>query len=162
MALIEHPVQVGAFSPRLMVMAQRIVSVSRVIPAPPEKIFDLLANPEGHIRIDGSGSLISVKSNPERLSKGAKFAMKMKVGASYSITNTVSEFEENRVIAWHHMARFIWRYQLEPVEGGTKVTESFDYSKPWGVLPGVSKMAATNKVNMEKTLERIAELVAAP
>lgn len=143
-------------------MAQRIVSVSRVINAPAEKIFDLLANPESHVTIDGSGSLISVKSNPSRLSKGAKFAMKMKIGVPYSVTNTVCEFEENRTIAWHHMAHLIWRYDLEPVEGGTKVTESFDYSNLLGAMPGVAKKAASNKVNMAKTLDRIAELVGAP
>jgi uncharacterized protein YndB with AHSA1/START domain len=143
-------------------MAQRIVSVSKVIPAPPEKIFDLLANPEGHVTIDGSGTLVSVKSNPTRLSKGAKFGMKMKLGVPYSVTNTVCEFEENRVIAWHHMAQFIWRYDLEPVEGGTKVTESFDYSKPWGALPSIAKKAEANKKYMAATLDRIAELVSTP
>ncbi len=143
-------------------MAQRIVSVSKVIPAPPEKIFDLLANPEGHVKIDGSGSLISVKSNPERLHLGSKFSMRLKVGVKYSITNTVVEFEENRRIAWHHFGHLIWRYELEPVEGGTKVTESFDYSHPFGAMPGIKKRALQNEQNMAATLERIAELVSAP
>jgi uncharacterized protein YndB with AHSA1/START domain len=140
-------------------MAKRIVSVSRIIPAPPERIFDLLADPESHVRIDGSASLVSVKSNPTRLSKGAKFSMHMKLGVPYTVTNTVSEFDENRAIAWHHMAQFVWRYQLEPVEGGTKVTESFDYSKPWGALPGMAKKAKSNEAAMAATLERIEQLV---
>jgi len=43
--------------------------------------------------------------------------------------NRVVEFEENRRIAWHHFAQFVWRYELEEVEGGTMVTESFNYDK---------------------------------
>jgi len=146
--------------PILGPMASRIVSATRIIPASPEQIFDLLANPEGHVRIDGSGSVKSTKGNPQRLTKGAKFSMDMKVGIPYSITNTVCEFEENRTIAWHHFAQFIWRYDLEPVEGGTKVTESFDYSKPWGVVLTLTGTGTTNQKNMESTLEKIEELLA--
>ncbi len=54
------------------------------------------------------------------------------------MTNTVIEFEQDRRIAWQTvlagpLGRFlggrIWRYELEPVEGGTKVTESWDLSQ---------------------------------
>jgi len=48
--------------------------------------------------------------------------------------NRVVEFEENRRIAWHHFAQFVWRYELEEVEGGTMVTESFNYDKPWAFV----------------------------
>ena len=140
-------------------MAQRIVTATRIIPAPADKIFDLLADPEGHIRIDGSGSVLSSKSNPQRLSLGAKFSMHMKVGIPYTITNTVSTYEENKAIAWHHFAHFVWRYDLEEVEGGTKVTESFDYSKPWGVFLSLTGTAAANQKNMEATLEKIEQIV---
>jgi hypothetical protein len=34
---------------------EQMVSVTRVINHPPEKIFDLLASPAGHLLIDGSG-----------------------------------------------------------------------------------------------------------
>jgi uncharacterized protein YndB with AHSA1/START domain len=143
-------------------MTPRIVSATRLIPAPAEKIFDLLASPEGQLEIDGSGTIQSVKSNPDRLSLGSKFAMHMKMGVPYTVTNTVSEFEENRVIAWHHFAQFVWRYELEAVDGGTKVTESFDYSKPWGVVLGITGKPEHNRADMVKTLERIEELVTAP
>jgi len=141
-------------------MTDRIVSAARFIPAPPEVIFDLLASPEGHLAIDGSGSLVSPKENPERLGLGSTFAMKMKIGIPYSVTNTVSVFEENRSIAWHHGAGFEWRYDLEPVEGGTQVTESFDYSKPAGALLGLTGMPKRNQKSMEATLQKIETLVA--
>ena len=62
----------------------------------------------------------------------------MHMGMGYSMVNTVIEFEENRRIAWQatmagFLGRFvggrIWRYELEPVEGGTRVRESWDISQ---------------------------------
>jgi len=32
------------------------------------------------------------------------------------------------------LAQFVWRYELEEVEGGTMVTESFNYDKPWAFV----------------------------
>jgi uncharacterized protein YndB with AHSA1/START domain len=107
----------------------RKVSVERFIPAPPEAVFDVLADPARHSEIDGSGSVKAAgRKAPRRLSMGAKFGMKMKIGIPYPITNTVVEFEENRLIGWRHFGGHVWRYELEPVDGGTKVTETFDWS----------------------------------
>ena len=135
------------------------ISVSRVIAAPPQRIFDLLADPKMHPVIDGGGTVRSPRGdNPARLELGAKFGMNMKLSVPYPILNTVVEFEEGRRIAWCHPARNIWRYELEPVDGGTKVTESFD---PTGARPGVGTFVRAfgfqkrNKAGMEKTLERI-------
>jgi hypothetical protein len=146
-------------APSLKDMAKRIVSTSRIINAPAGEIFAVLADPTKHPLIDGSGSVKAPRSNPERLSKGAKFSMGMKVGIPYVTRNTVSEFEEGRVIAWHHFAQFVWRYEFEAVEGGTKVTESFDYSKPWGVALDMTGMPKSNLESMDKTLERLDRLV---
>ena len=140
-------------------MSTRIVSASRTIAAPPEAIFDILANPALHPVIDGSGNVQASKDNPERLALGATFSMDMKLGISYVTKNTVSAFEEGRVIAWHHVARFEWRYELAPVDGGTLVTETFDYSKPWGILLVISGTPEKNRVGMVKTLERLDQLV---
>ncbi len=140
-------------------MASRTVTATRIIAAPAEKIFDVLADPSQHPAIDGSGSVTRPKVNPGRLSLGAKFSMDMKLGVPYVTKNVVSEFEEDRLIAWHHFAQFVWRYELEEVDGGTKVTETFDYSKPWGVLLSPLGVPQRNRVAMEKTLERLEHLV---
>lgn len=137
--------------------SSRIVSVSRVVSASPEAIFEILADPARHHVIDGSGTVQAGRSgNPARLDLGARFGMDMKMGVPYRITNEVVEFEEGRRIAWRHFGHHIWRYELEPVEGGTKVTESFDWSKArfppfyeWMGYP------AKHEVNMAKTLERL-------
>jgi hypothetical protein len=135
----------------------KIVSVERFIPAAPGLIFEILADPRQHSKIDGSGSVKAAKvSAPSRLSKGSKFTMDMKILIPYKMTNTVVEFEENRRIAWQHFGGHIWRYILEPVDGGTKVTEQFDYngSKSALVLKLRGSMS-TNEKFMIKTLENI-------
>jgi hypothetical protein len=134
------------------------MSVERVIPAPAEKIFDLLADPDMHPVLDGSGTVKkSHEGNPDRLSLGSRFGMGMKLVGPYRIRNKVSEFEEGRRIAWHHFAHNVWRYELEPVEGGTRVRESFDYSK--GLFPvfALKRLGFLdrNPAAMEKTLENI-------
>ena len=104
-----------------------IVSRSIEIAAPPERVFDLLADPRRHAEFDGSGSVKGSVSGPERLSLGAKFGMDMRIVVPYRIGNQVKEFEEGRQIAWAHLSGHRWRYELKPLaDGGTQVTETFD------------------------------------
>jgi uncharacterized protein YndB with AHSA1/START domain len=144
-----------------------IETVERVIPAPPEQIFELLADPRRHHEIDGSGTVREAKNSPERLSLGATFGMSMKLGIPYSMTSTVTEFDENKRIAWQTrgpgkigkmVGGRIWRYELEPVDGGTLVRESWDISqeRTKAMVRGARKKTRTN---MEQTLARIEELV---
>ena len=96
--------------------------------------------------------------------------MDMHLGVAYSTRNTVIELEENRRIAWQTSASGplgtvlggrVWRYELEPVEGGTLVTETWDLStEKWTSRPVVKlTMASSTRQNMERTLERIEQLV---
>lgn len=140
-----------------MTKRNRVVSVSRLIPAPAERIFDLLADPASHQLFDGSGTVVSSRSDsPPRLALGSRFGMDMKLGVPYKISNEVVEFEENRLIAWRHFGHHIWRYELSAAEGGTLVTESFE----WGTarFPPFYEWVgypAKHEVNMTKTLERL-------
>ena len=53
---------------------ERVVRGVRFVPAEPQAIFDLLADPTKHALIDGSGTVRDAQpGNPERLSLGAKF-----------------------------------------------------------------------------------------
>jgi uncharacterized protein YndB with AHSA1/START domain len=107
------------------------VSVEREIAAPPEKIFDVLADPSQHPVIDGSGTVKHTRGEePSRLALGTKFGMSMRLGIPYAITNTVVEFDENRLIAWRHFGGHRWRYELEPAGAGdgTRVRETYDWS----------------------------------
>lgn len=147
------------------------VSVQRLIPAPPERIFDLLVDPDGHARIDGGGSVQAARSGGRRLGVGDRFGMDMKLGVAYSTSNTVIELDENRRIAWQTLAQGalsgvlggrVWRYELEPVDGGTMVTETWDISREARPSkPFVRRMEAQTRRNMAATLERIEEIVTA-
>jgi uncharacterized protein YndB with AHSA1/START domain len=139
--------------------SDRVVSTSRIIATPPSAIFALLADPRKHSTFDGSGSVVRVRKAPERLFLGAKFSMDMKLGLSYFVSNKVVAFEENKCIAWHHLAQFVWRYDLEEVPGGTKVTESFNYDKPWAFTITLWHKDRSNLRDMTATLERIEQIV---
>jgi uncharacterized protein YndB with AHSA1/START domain len=149
-----------------------VVSVERVIPAPPEPIFDLLADPARHREIDGSGTVRDAKAGSERLALGSTFGMSMKMLLPYSMVSEVIEFDENRRIAWQTKPPVswgvklgggrIWRYELEPVDGGTRVRETWDISEEAGLSkPVVARGAKKTAENMEKTLARIEQLVTA-
>ena len=145
-----------------------VATVERFIAAQPEKIFDLLADPDRHQEIDGSGTVRGSRGGGQRLALGSKFGMSMKMGVSYSMASVVVEFEENRLIAWQTrptialMRLFIggriWRYELVPQDGGTLVRESWDIREE--VLPlSVRPMRDKTVDAMTKTLERIAAVV---
>lgn len=142
-------------------MSDRIVSVSRTIPAPAEEIFAVLADASKHPLIDGSGTVREARAaEPEPLRLGTRFGMNMKLGVPYLITNTVVEYEQDRLIAWRHWGRHRWRYELEPVEGDTTVTESFDWST--ALVPKAIELAGyptRHPPAMERTLERLERLV---
>ena len=112
-------------------MSDRLVAGTTTIAAPPDVVFAIVADPRQHPRIDGSGSVRAVLTGPERLEKGATFGVAMRLfGLPYTIRNRVVEYEENRRIAWRHFGAHRWRYELVPTpDGGTRVTETFDYTR---------------------------------
>ncbi|MEA2482109.1 MAG: hypothetical protein QOC55_56 [Thermoleophilaceae bacterium] len=152
-------------------MSNDVVTVERVIPAQPEKIFALLADANRHQDFDGSGTVKAAHDDaPERLHLGSKFGMNMRIVMPYSMVSTVVEYEENKRIAWQPRPAYpianrlaggrIWRYELEPVPGGTRVRESWDITHE-AILskPAVRPAAGRTRVAMEKTLERLELLV---
>lgn len=138
---------------------ERVVRGIRFIQAGPQEIFEILADPAKHSLIDGSGSVRGASdASPERLTLGSKFSMSMKLGMPYKITNEVIEFDEPSLIAWRHMGKHVWRYRLRPVEGGTEVTEEFDWRPSRSAL--AMKLTGAPKRNanaIEATLDRLAE-----
>jgi hypothetical protein len=155
--------------------ADRTVTVERIIDAPPELIFALLADPARHHQIDGSGTLHGNSRGPDRLTQGSAFSMAMQQSRfRYRSLNRVVEFDDNRVIAWetvgeHKGRRFIggqrWRYELLPIAApdgtpSTLVLHSYD----WGAakfapaihLAGYPRRMATS---MTKTLQRLASAI---
>jgi uncharacterized protein YndB with AHSA1/START domain len=151
---------------------QEVVSVERVIDAPPEAIFDLLADPKRHREIDGSGTVRDPRGPVERLRLGSRFGMSMKMGIPYAMESRVIEFDEPKLIAWQttgptrvgrHFGGRVWRYELEPVEGGTRVRETWDITKESLVTKPMVRTAASGTAKgMSATLERIETLLTQP
>ncbi|MET0978680.1 MAG: SRPBCC family protein [Paeniglutamicibacter terrestris] len=131
----------------------------RLIAATPHEIFDVLANPAMHPVIDGSGTVRATTGQVQRLVLGSEFGMQMRLGVPYRISNTVVEYEQDRVIAWRHFSGHRWRYELEAHDSGTTVSETWDASRlrhKWMLrLLGFTR---TTGPNMERTLERLAAL----
>jgi uncharacterized protein YndB with AHSA1/START domain len=147
----------------------KVVSVDRVIKAPAASVFAVVADATRHPEIDGSGSVIKAKDGAsQRLTLGSTFGMSMKMGVPYSMSNTVIEFEQDRRIAWQTvlsgpLGRFIggriWRYEFEPVDGATKVTESWDISQDkQAFFLQHGKVGQQTATSMSKTLDRLAEI----
>jgi uncharacterized protein YndB with AHSA1/START domain len=142
-------------------VTDKLISESITVDAPPEVVFAILADPRQHSRIDGSGSVGSVISAPERLTgTGQTFTVRMKLfGVPYVIRNRVVEFEADRQIAWRHFTANRWRYELTPTPtGGTTVTETFDASRADGVTDAVVRWARfpeRNREGIAGTLQRL-------
>jgi hypothetical protein len=155
----DTPTDAPTDAPTLDMEACR-ASVSRVIAADPQRLFDVVADPSMHHVIDGSGSVKGTRSASRKLALGDRFTENMRLGVPYMISNKVVELDEPRLIAWSHIGGWRWRYGFEPVEGGTRVTETFDWSSAAGGPLGrayVEKVGwpRRNVPNMARTLERL-------
>ena len=126
---------------------ERIV-VQRTIAADPAAIFAVLRDPKGHVTIDSSGMLMSSGDAPVS-AVGDCFEVHMNREAlgdrpmgHYDVIVTILAYEPDREIAWTVQGRnrpsagHVFRYVLEPVDGGTLVTSSSDWS---GIAPEVKK-----------------------
>jgi Polyketide cyclase / dehydrase and lipid transport len=142
------------------------VSVERVMNSEAGEIFALIADAGKHPSFDGSGTVRRATQDSIPLSKGSKFGMAMRWGLPYRTTNTVIEFEQDRLIAWQTtmlgglVGGRIWRFELSPTDGGTLVRETWDISKDrqraWLKTSGMAKQTAQA---MRKTLDRMTELL---
>lgn len=142
-------------------------SASILVDAPASVIFDILADARQHSRIDGSGTVQEIVEAPARLDEGSQFVVQMKRGLGYRTTNTVVEYETDRLIAWKHRGAHVWRYELEPDEGKIRVTETWDGSGYSGLprlvfkltgLKGTQRSIEESLVNLREVAESDAVL----
>lgn len=139
----------------------RRTSVSATIDATPQEIFRIVADASLHPVIDGSGTVKGSRdAEPQPLRLGSRFSMRMRIGVPYVIASTVVEFEQDRLIAWQHVGRHRWRYELEPTDSGTRVTETFDWST--SLAPKLIELAGYPRrhvAGMQATLRLLADFV---
>jgi hypothetical protein len=86
-------------------------------------------------------------------------------GKSWTTKCTVTDAEPGRVFAFDVKSAIVpvahWRYEIEPVDGGCRVTEkTWDRRPGWFLAParmatGVSDRTSENAKNIERTLQRL-------
>jgi hypothetical protein len=121
------------------------IEVSRLIPAPPAAIFDILRSPAGHVAIDASGMLQDFTGEPAE-NVGDTFVVHMDRESlndmplgKYDVTVHIIVFEGDKEIAWDLgpdvPVQHFYGYRLNAVEDGvTNVTSYYDWSKVSGDL----------------------------
>lgn len=147
-------------------MAEDTVSVSRTIAAPAEELWSLIADITrmGEWSPETTGaSWIKGADGPV---KGARFRGNNTHGKkSWSTVCEIVDCEPGKTFAFDATAGPIryaqWRYEFEPTDGGTVVTETwtdrrgpiFKYTGKF--ISGVADRATHNKATMTATLEAL-------
>jgi hypothetical protein len=149
------------------------IEVQRLIPAPAEKIFEVLCDPQGHVAIDATGMLQDADGESVTAA-GDSFVVHMDREAlndfpmgKYDVTVEIREFEKDRRIAWTILGQIrpqighVYGYVLEPADGGTLVTSFYDWSEiadSWreaGIFPVISEAALRGTLGiLDRTARR--------
>ena len=144
------------------IMPPEVVSASREIAAPADKIFELIADPSWQPRWDGNANLVEARTGQRVRAVGDVFTMTLTVGVLRD--NHVVEFDEGRLIAWRPSEQgkeppgHLWRWQLEPLdESRTLVTHTYDWSRLTDETR-LPRARATTADKLLASIERLAEL----
>ena len=123
------------------------LELTRVLAAPVAAIFALISDPDGHVKIDGSGMLVAAQDSKPMTRVGDSFVMNMDREAlgdiplgKYQVRNTVTAFVPDELFEWNvggvDQPPFghVYGYRLAPRDDRTtEVTLYVDWS---GVRPG--------------------------
>ena len=141
---------------------ERVVSATRVIDAPADVIFELIADPARQPEWDGNDNLSKAAAGQRVRQVGDVFRMTTTKGKERD--NHVVEFEEGRLIAWkpsgagEPQAGHLWRWELEPIDtGSTRVTHTYD----WTGLTDEQRFERARWTTPERLLGSIDRLAAA-
>lgn len=141
----------------------RIVTASREVPAGPEEVFELIADPSAQPRWDGNDNLAVAPEGQRVRGVGDMFSMTLRGGAVRE--NHVVEFVEGRRIAWlpsepgKQPPGHLWRWELEPLdEARTRVTHTYDWSKLTDEKRQV-RARATTAEKLQASLDRLAAVL---
>jgi len=143
------------------------VEVSRVIAATPERVYELVSDlPRmGEWSPENTGGKWVGTMPPATV--GAKFkGTNGKGKMRWSTVATVTRAESGRAFAFDVKASGMkvagWGFDLEPVDGGTRVTQWWDdhrnplMARVTGLALRVPARSSHNRAGMERTLEAMA------
>lgn len=138
---------------------QKVVSTSREVAAPAERVFELIADPAQQPRWDGNENLAEAAAGQRVTGVGDVFEMTLTTGAVRE--NRVVEFEEGRVLAWRpsepgkRPPGHLWRWELEPIdERRTRVTHTYD----WTGLTDSNRLPRARRTTPERLLASVDRL----
>ena len=128
-------------------MAQHHISASRIVQAPAQQVYDLLADyHEGHPRILPRPPFISLTVEEGGKGEGTVLNVEMKVlGRVQTYHATVTEPEPGRVLVEHYADDSITSFTVEPHDDGrkTSVTIATDLQIREGALGTLQARLAT-------------------
>lgn len=128
-------------------MAQHHISASRIVQAPAQQVYDLLADyHEGHPRILPRPPFISLTVEQGGKGEGTVLNVEMKVlGRVQTYHATVTEPEPGRVLVEHYADDSITSFTVEPHDDGrkTSVTIATDLQIREGALGTLQARLAT-------------------
>ncbi len=136
----------------------KIAGARIVINRPASELFNFIANPKNHPKIDGSKMVRGKAYGPKRLSMNSWFVMRqLRLGKiPYLMPNKVVEFEEGKLIAWRNASPSRWRYEfVAQSDATTQVTQYLDCSHT-GTKFAKSELSWAAKA-MAKTLVKFKE-----
>jgi uncharacterized protein YndB with AHSA1/START domain len=140
----------------------KVVSASRVVRAPADDVFALIADPSRQPEWDGNDNLGAAAGGQRIRAIGEVFLMTLTGGSVRE--NHVVEFSEGRLVAWMPSEvdtprpGHLWRWQLDPIDDRTTlVTHTYD----WTHLVDENRFARARSTTSERlmaSLDRLAEL----
>lgn len=144
---------------------ERVVTAERVIAAPRELIFELIADPERQPEWDGNDNLAAADAGQRVHAVGDVFTMRLtKPGAVRE--NRIVEFDEGRLIAWDPAEvggtppGHRWRWELFDVADGTRVVHTYDWTALHDAKREVRARATTSE-NLAASIACLADVAEA-
>lgn len=144
--------------------------VSRYIEARPEGLYDIIADIARTPELSPEIVRCEWLDGATRAMPGARFKATNKVRITWSNKPVITVADRGREIAWSRTepggGTVVWRYRFEPEGSGTRVTESYEVTKPltrfgWFIIERISgrkDRRSDLRLGMEQTLERLQAL----
>jgi uncharacterized protein YndB with AHSA1/START domain len=143
---------------------EKVISAERVINAPAGTIFELIADPARQPEWDGNDNLAEAEQGQRVHAVGDVFTVTLTKGTPRP--NRVVAFEEGRMIAWRPAPPgepepgHEWRWELEPVAGGTLVRHVYDWTNLTDAKR-TDKARSTTSEHLAASITRLAALAEA-
>lgn len=155
-------------------MADDTLSVTAVVNAPPEAVFDVLADPATHSAIDGTG-WVCESLDAERLTEPDQiFRMAMyhpnHPNGHYEMANRIVVLDRPSAISWEpgydeagdgnlQFGGWVWRYDLTLAgRSETEVTLTYDWSAVPQFIREYIQFPPFSPDHLRRSLQHLAEL----